>query len=121
MVARPKDPKLDRLFSELPAELGPTARRLRQVVRSTSPELTECVKWGNPVWFGRGDTLCIMVYPHHLNLGFFRGAELSRTFPAITGTGKSLRHVRISSPREAESRAVRSMIRAAAQLDARSA
>ena len=117
MVARSKDPKLDQLMAELPAELRPTARRIREVIRITSPELTECVKWGNPMWIGRGNALCIMVYPHHLNLGFFRGAELSRTFPTIVGTGKSLRHIRIANVREAGSAPVRAMIRAAARLD----
>ena len=99
-------------------ELRPIAEQLRKVVHTAAPELRESVKWGNPVWVGHGNSLCIMVYPKHLNLGFFRWAELSRRFPEITGTGKSLRHVRVPTVEFAQSPAVRKLIRAAAQLDA---
>jgi hypothetical protein len=115
----PPDPRLTAIVEGLPTELRAIAVQLRSTIRSCAPELVGTVKWGSPIWTGRANVLCLMVYPAHLNLGFFRGAELSARFPAITGTGKSLRHVRIPTVRLAASRAVREMIRAAVRLDAR--
>lgn len=91
------DARLSTLLEDLPPELRPIADQLRSTVRSCAPELVEAVKWGNPVWTGRSNVLCLMAYPAHLNLGFFRGAELAAGFPEVTGTGASMRHVRLST------------------------
>jgi hypothetical protein len=107
------------ILTALPRPLTPIGRELRRVIGSVAPELRECVKWNAPNWKGRELVLCLMVYPDHLNLGLWRGAELAPTNPAIEGTGKSLRHVKIQSVAHARSSAIRKVIRAAERLDAR--
>lgn len=44
------------------------------------------------------DAFChIAVYPYHVNLGFNRGAELTRRELKLNGSGKLIRHLRILS------------------------
>jgi hypothetical protein len=116
---RARDPGVDEAFRALPRSYAATARALRAVVRAEAPLLRETVKWNNPFWVGRRDVLCLQCFDEHVNLGVMRGAELARAHPALEGTGKSMRHVKVLSPSAARSRKVIAVVRAAAQLDSR--
>ena len=111
------DPKLDALIRGLDPELAPTVKALRALVNREAPELREGVKWGNPVWTGQENCVCIMLYDDHVNLGFFRGAELAEKFPRLEGTGKGLRHVKILSLEDTRSPDLLPILRAAVELD----
>jgi hypothetical protein len=110
--------RLDAVLAGLDAERKAVAVALRAAIRAAGPELLEDVKWRSPVWTGRKLVFCLMVYDHHVNLGFWRGAELVDRHPAIVGSGKSLRHIRIPAPKDAKSAVVRAAIRDAIRLDA---
>lgn len=112
-----KDPKIDAIIREMPAPLAALARELRRSIWEAGPHLREEVKWGAPVWTGRGRVLAFQVYDDHLNLGLWRGAELAKAHPTIEGTGKSLRHVKVKDVRAARDPAVRAVIEAAILLD----
>jgi len=109
--------EIDAIISELPLKMRRIARELRRAIHTVGPNLEECVKWKAPNWRGRGLVLCFMVYPDHLNLGLWRGAELARSFAIVEGTGKSLRHVKMTSVTQARSPEIRKLIRAAVRLD----
>jgi hypothetical protein len=111
------DPKVDQALEALSPEIRPIALALRRLVGTKAPELTECLKWGNPVWVGRENAVVLMLFSRHVNLGFFRGAELGKTFPEIVGTGKNLRHVKVRSLKEVKSPKLVTMLRAAVRLD----
>jgi hypothetical protein len=113
------DPNVDDLIGELSPSLRPIAVRLRELVRRSAPGLRETVKWGAPVWVGRTNVLCLMIYPDHLNLGFFQGALLSQKHPEIVGTGKALRHVKILTVADSRRPVLARLIREAVRLDAR--
>lgn len=113
-----KDPKVDAIIADLPPELRRIARELRRAILSVAPSLEECVKWNVPNWKGRQLVLCLMVYPDHLNLGLWRGAELAPSFRMVEGTGKSLRHIKVKSATQANSSEVRKVVQAAVSLDA---
>lgn len=112
------DPGLDALVRSLDPKLVPTVKALRALVNREAPLLREGVKWGNPVWTGQANCVCLMLYDDHVNLGFFRGAELTGRFARLEGTGKGLRHVKVRSPEDALAEDLPAMIRAAADLDA---
>ncbi len=119
MPARtPTDPGVDRAIEELPEAVRGVAEALRAVVQSHAPALRETLKWGNPTWIGRGNAINLMLFPHHVNLGFFRGAELARTFPEVEGTGKNMRHVKVPDVASARRPVLARIVRAAAALDA---
>ncbi len=109
--------ELARVIAEAPPALRSISARLREVIREEAPSVREAVKWGAPTWSGRRLALCLMIYPNHVNLGFFQGARLADRFPEIVGTGRALRHARIPSLEVAGSETVRRMVRAAMDLD----
>jgi hypothetical protein len=120
MAGDPGTQKLEAVLAPLDAERRAVADALRKEIRARGPHLREDVKWAAPVWSGTGLVIGLMIFDHHINLGFFRGAELAERHPAIAGTGKSLRHIRIPTPKDARSAAVRAAIRDAIRLDAAS-
>jgi hypothetical protein len=76
------------------------------------------MKWGNPVWVGQSNAICLMLYADHINVGFFRGAELSTRHVMLEGTGKGMRHVRVRDLKGAKDPALAAVIRDAVALDA---
>jgi hypothetical protein len=110
--------KLEALFADLPPAQRQIADALRRAIRAEGPALLEDVKWNSPAWAGQKLVLCLMVYDSHLNLGFYRGAELAERHPTIEGTGKSLRHIKIHGAADAKLASVHAAIRDAIQLDA---
>ena len=74
--------------------------------------------WNNPFWVGKRPVLCLQCYPHHVNFGVMRGAELMARFPRLEGTGKGMRHLRVEDIATARSDEVRAIVREAARLDA---
>jgi hypothetical protein len=58
-----------------------------------------------------GDAFChAVLYRKHVNLGFNRGAELPDPDTLLDGTGKLIRHVRITTVDDARARALRTLI-----------
>ena len=112
-------PTVDALIRELDPSLRRIATPLRALVRRNAPGLRESVKWGVPVYTGRKNVICIMVYPDHLNLGFFQGAALRPKHPEVEGTGKGLRHVKVRSVADVRRPVLAQLVREAVQLDGR--
>ena len=81
------------------------ALALRDVVLEEAPEATELVhdvKYAvalNYTFTGRVKEafVHIVVYSAHVNLGFWRGAELPDRKKLLEGTGKMIRHIRFTS------------------------
>jgi hypothetical protein len=109
--------RLEAVFAALDPERRAVAEALRREIRAIGPHLSEDVKWAAPVWSGRKLVFCLMVYDHHVNLGFFQGASLAGRHAAIVGTGKALRHMRVATPKDARTPAVRAAIRDAIRWD----
>ncbi|MCI4330083.1 MAG: DUF1801 domain-containing protein [Thermoplasmata archaeon] len=118
MAASAGTKKLEAVFSALPPEQRAIADALRRAIRAEGPTLVEDVKWNSPAWGGQKLVFCLMIFDSHLNLGFFRGAELAKRHPSIEGTGKSLRHIKIRGAADAKLVSVRAAIRDAIKLDA---
>ena len=79
-----------------PGELGAIARRWFEVMRQGGDDVRELLHDGHP-------TACIEdaafgyvnVFKVHVNVGFFRGAELADPEGLLEGTGKFMRHVKL--------------------------
>ena len=60
------------------------------------------------------DGIChIAVYAHHVNLGFNQGATLDDPHKVLLGSGKKIRHIRISEPSDVKRPEVRTYLRSA--------
>ena len=93
------------------------ARGLRSLVRRLAPEAEEKLHrpW-KTIAYGRTKKFCA-VSPHKswVNLQFHSGSNLADASELLEGTGKSMRHVKVSSPRDVKRKALAKLIREAAE------
>ena len=91
-----RDPAIGAWMNEHPGELGAIARHWFDVIRECGNDVRELLHDGHP-------TACIVdaafayvnAFKAHVNVGFFRGAELVDPARLLEGTGKYMRHVKL--------------------------
>ena len=91
-----RDPAIDAWMNEHSGELGAIARHWFDVMRERGDDVRELLHDGYP-------TACVAdaafayvnAFTAHVNVGFFRGAELSDPVQLLEGTGQYLRHVKL--------------------------
>ena len=101
-------------MDEHSGELGTIARRWFEVMRSCGEDVRELLHDGHPTAC-RGDAAFgyVNAFKAHVNVGFFRGAELPDSKGLLEGTGKVMRHVKLSPEREVDATALTKLIEAA--------
>lgn len=98
--------------------LKPVADEIRRLVKETVPESTEAINpWGIPAFDFHGPICFMMVGKNHITLGFSRGTSLSDSANLLEGTGKNLRHVKLTDGAHFNTAALTKLIRQAATLN----
>lgn len=95
-------------------ELGLIARRWFEVMRACGNDVRELLHDGHP-------TACVddaafgyvNAFKAHVNVGFFRGAELADPENLLEGTGKLMRHVKLKSDPDVDATALTTLIKTA--------
>lgn len=101
------------------AALRPLCEHLRATIRELHPQCVEVV-WPRQkiASFGVGpkkmtEHYCyLQVHAAHINLGFYRGAELPDPQGLLEGTGKALRHVKLTDVAATKRAPVLALLRA---------
>jgi len=101
-------------MDEHPYLLGAIARHWFEVMRGCGPDVRELLHDGHP-------TACVAdtafayvdVFKAHVNVGFYRGAELDDPDGLLAGAGKFMRHVRIGPEHDVDADALSKLIGAA--------
>jgi hypothetical protein len=112
----------------LPEPVRSTIQAARRTVRSVAPEAREVPYASKPpasrsaMWklaryaLDEDDVVGIGAFARHASLYFYRGRELDDVSGLLEGGGKSMRFVRLLSPADASSAAVKRLLRRAFQL-----
>lgn len=113
-AAVPFEPLIDRWLADQADELRPIAARWVQAIRASGADLNELIHDGHPT-FCAGDAAFAYVsaYSAHVNVGFFRGAELNDPAGLLQGGGKYMRHVKVTRANEIDETALEALIEAA--------
>ena len=91
-----QDPAIDIWFQEHAGDLGAIAHHWFAVMRKCGDEVRELVHDGCPVaCLGDVPFACVNVFTSHVNVGFFRGADLPDPAHLLQGAGKLMRHVKL--------------------------
>ncbi len=91
-----RDPAIDTWMSEHRGELGAIAQKWFDVMRKCGDETRELLHDGCPVaCLGDAPFGYVNVFKSHVNVGFFRGAELTDPARMLQGSGKLMRHVKL--------------------------
>src|SRR3954453_12896987 len=95
-------------------ELGTIARRWFEVMRSWGDDVREPLHDGHPTaCVGDAAFAYVNAFTAHVNVGFFRGAELADPKGLLEGTGKVMRHVKLSRDRDVDHAALTKLIETA--------
>ncbi len=106
-----RDPAIDLWMQEHSGELGAIARHWFDIMRERGDDVRELLHDGHP-------TACVAdaafayvnAFTAHVNVGFFRGAELADPAQLLEGTGKYMRHVKLRPESQVDLRALLKLI-----------
>jgi hypothetical protein len=109
-----RDPAITEWMKNHPGELGKIAQHWFDIIRKCGDDVRELLHDGHP-------TACIAdagfayvnAFRDHVNVGFFRGAELPDPSGLLQGTGKFMRHVKLWPDSEIDSAALKKLIESA--------
>jgi hypothetical protein len=109
-----RDPAVEIWMREHSGDLGAIAQRWFEVMRACGDDVRELLHDGHPTACV-GDTAFAYVnaFTAHVNVGFFRGTELADPEGLLEGTGKFMRHVKLTSDRHADAKALTTLIETA--------
>lgn len=109
-----RDPAIERWMQEQPAELAAIALRWFDVMRGCGDDVREVMHDDQPTaCIGDAAFGYVDAFTAHVNVGFFRGAELVDPACLLEGTGRSMRHVKLRPETSVDATALRLLIREA--------
>ncbi len=109
-----RDPAIEAWMNEHSGELGAIAQHWFEVMRHCGDDVRELLHDGHP-------TACVAdaafayvnAFKAHVNVGFFRGAEIADPDGLLEGTGKFMRHVKLGPERDVDTPALIKLIETA--------
>ena len=95
-------------------ELGAIAQRWFEVMRGCGDDVRELLHDGHPTaCVGDAAFGYVNAFTAHVNVGFFRGAELADPGRLLEGTGRFMRHVKLGPGRDLDATALTRLIETA--------
>ena len=109
-----RDPAVARWLTDGPIELKAIAQRWFVQIRQCGGDVRELIHDGCPVACVEDAAFAyVNTFKTHVNVGFFGGASLPDPAGLLEGSGKRMRHVRLTVDREPNVAALRALIAAA--------
>lgn len=113
-TAVPHEPAVDAWFDARPGPLGDLARHWFEVLRACGPDVRELLHDDHPTaCVGDAAFAYVNVFTAHVNLGFFRGADLPDPDALLEGSGRFMRHVKLRPGAEPARSALTQLLRSA--------
>ncbi|MGE0797037.1 MAG: DUF1801 domain-containing protein [Lautropia sp.] len=108
------DPAIDAWMRAHAGELGAIARHWFDALRGCGDDVRELLHDGHPTTcVGDAAFAYVDAFKAHVNVGFYRGAELADPDRLLEGTGRFMRHVTLRPGRAVDARALSKLIEAA--------
>ena len=107
-------PEVERWFLTQSPGLGDRAERWFNRMRACGPDVRELLHDGHPTACAEDAAFAYTsVHAAHVNVGFYRGAELPDPAGLLRGTGKRMRHLKLEPGEEIDEEALEQLIEAA--------
>ena len=114
--------EFDEILATVNPEVAVLARQAKALIQEVMPDVVEVV-WPkqNIAGYGVGpkkmsEQFCyIALLKERINLGFYYGSDLPDPENLLEGTGKNLRHIKISRLEQLEKPALRDLVEAASK------
>lgn len=109
-----RDPAIEAWMHEHSDELRAIARRWFSVMRDCGDDVRELLHDGHPTaCVGDAAFAYVNAFKDHVNVGFFRGAEIADPEGMFEGTGKFMRHVKLWPEHDVDATALLKLIETA--------
>ena len=109
-----RDPAIEAWMHEQSDELGAIAQRWFEVMRACGDDVRELLHDGHPTaCVGDAAFAYVNAFKAHVNVGFFRGAQIADPRGLLEGTGKFMRHVKLRPESDVDAPALRKLIETA--------
>ena len=109
-----QDPAIERWMNEHSGDLGAIAQYWFEVMRNCGDDVRELLHDGHPTaCVGDAAFAYVNAFKAHVNVGFFRGAEIADPERLLEGTGKFMRHVKLGPERNVDGAALMKLIETA--------
>jgi hypothetical protein len=109
-----RDPAIARWMREQPDDLAALAQHWFDVIRACGSDVRELLHDDQPTaCIGDAAFAYVDAFTAHVNVGFFRGAELPDPGRLLEGTGRFMRHVKLRPGHHVDAAALTTLIRAA--------
>ncbi|WP_026908139.1 DUF1801 domain-containing protein [Paucisalibacillus globulus] len=111
--------EVDQYIENLPEDIQEITIALREIILNSSPKLIEEYKWSMPNYSYMGLTCYLQASKKHVNLGFQKGNELEEkdTHNLLQGSGKTMRHIRLTKMEDIKQEVFTTLIQAAMELN----
>jgi len=96
---------------------GETMAALAALVRETTPNATDAIKWAQPVFSLDGPMIFMKAAKAHVTFGFWRGADLDDPKGLLEGSGKRMAHVKLREGQRIPKTALRALVKQATRLN----
>lgn len=108
------DAGIDRWMQRHAGELSDIAQHWFEVMRGCGDDVRELLHDDHPtVCVGDAAFAYVNAFQAHVNVGFFRGAELPDPAGLLQGTGRLMRHVKLRPGEAVDTNALQALIAAA--------
>jgi hypothetical protein len=109
-----RDPAIDAWMERHPGELGAIAARWFEVLRNCGGDVRELLYDGHPTACVEDAAFAYVdAFRAHVDVGFFRGAEIDDPDRLLEGTGRFMRHVKLGPGRDVDAAALTMLIETA--------
>ena len=109
-----RDPAIAGWMQRHPGPLGAIAQRWFEVMRRCGEDVRELLHDGHPTaCIGDAAFGYVNAFTAHVNVGFFRGAEIADPAGLLEGSGRFMRHVKLGPGGEVDTGALRRLIETA--------
>ena len=109
-----RDPAVEDWLQTHQGILGAIVHRWFEVMRHCGDDVRELLHDGHPTaCVGEAAFAYVNAFTAHVNVGFFRGAELADPRHLLVGTGKFMRHVKLKPETQVDEQGLRNLIKSA--------
>ena len=109
-----QDPAIDLWMQNHPGPLGTIAHRWFEAMRTCGDDVRELLHDGHPTaCVGDAAFAYVNAFTAHVNVGFFRGAEIPDPDHLLEGTGKFMRHVKLRPDSDIDATTLMKLIKTA--------
>jgi hypothetical protein len=106
-----RDPAIEVWMHDHAGALGAIAQHWFEVIRDCGDDFRELLHDGHPTaCVGDAAFAYVNAFKAHVNVGFFRGAELADPKHLLEGTGKFMRHVKLRPEKDVDATALMKLI-----------